>query len=125
MKTICFKISIDIFDYDIWFYKWPIDWFKKKFWYYDHCKDPKENLNTCIYDWCWITFTMENDRRIFVYIKEDDEDTLIHETNHAIQWMLNVLWIPMWIENEELISILQWYIQTRVLYKFWKIKKLS
>lgn len=126
MKDICFKINIDIFDYDIWFYKWLVDIFKKKFWKYDHEEDPNHNLNTCDYKWsAGITFIMEADRRAFVYIFNDDEDTLIHETNHAIQWMLDILWIPMWIENEELMSILQWYIQTKVLRKFWKLKKPS
>lgn len=126
MKDICFKINIDIFDYDIWFYKWPVDIFKKKFWKYDHKENPNHNINTCNYKWsAWITFIMDDDRRAFVYIFDDDEDTLIHETNHVIQWMLDVLWIPMWIENEELISILQWYLQTKVLRKFWKLKKPS
>lgn len=123
MKDICFKIDIDIFDYEIWFYKWPADVFKKKFWKYDNNKNIMENIKTYTYEnFEWVTFVMDNDRRAFVYIVYDDEDTLIHETNHAIQWMLDFLWIPMWIENEELISILQWYIQTKVLRKFWKLK---
>lgn len=120
MKT--FKIHIDIFDFDIEYYIWDVESFIKK--YKDVLSYKYKNKEE--YEDCdWITNSPEK-RLVFIWLRENNIDYLIHETNHAIQSMLDYMWIKeQWREQTELISNLREYILPKLLKHFWHIKKSS
>lgn len=122
MKNQHTKIHIDIFDYDMHFCFWDGKYFMET---YSNDRDLIK-FNVDDFDCLWKTFPIEKKRRVYVRIWKDDVWTLIHETNHAIQEMLNYMWIDeQWREQTELISNLWEYILPKLLLFSWHIKKSS
>lgn len=123
MKNQHMKIHIDIFDYDMYFCFWEWRYFMET---YSEDRDLIKFNSDDFTDCLWKTFPIEKRRRVYVWIGRDDIWTLIHETNHAIQEMLDYMWIEeQWRSLTELISNLREYILPKLLLFSWHIKKGS
>lgn len=110
MKTN--KIHIDIFDFDIHIYVWE-KWLWKLFYNSVYWKDVEYvELND---DCDWVCVYADVFRDVLVWVFDNNQSTMIHEINHAIQRMLYKMDIPMWVDNTELVSNLWEYILPKAL----------